>query len=165
VRPGALRLCVAALAAACGAGCAGVSDATGAVAGLAAGAATANPAIGISVGIAARAVAREGIQHVARTRRRNEQDAIIAAAAQLAVGEVRPWAVDQAATGDAHGAVRVVRLIEPPLASCKELAFSVADGTDEPSTPVWFTTVACHDGMAWRWATAEPAVDRWRNLQ
>lgn len=145
-------------------GCAAVGDITGAVAGLAAGAATANPAIGISVGIATRAAAREGLQWFARRQQGDEQAAIVAAAAQLGVGESGRWSVVQPITGDARGEVRVVRLIETPLARCKEVAFSVVNGESD-AAPLWFTTVACHDGLMWRWAAAEPAVARWGNLQ
>ena len=160
-----LTVCAALLTAWVSAGCVAISDLTGAVAGFAAGAATANPAVGISVGIAARAAAREGIQRVNRTRRRNEQDAIIAATAEIGVGETRHWAVDQSVTGDAAGEVRVLRMIATPLALCKEVAFTVSQSEDERASAVWFTTSACHDGESWRWAAAEPAVARWRDLQ
>ena len=127
--------------------------------------ATGNPAIGISVGIVARAAAREGIQYVNRERQQNEHEAIIAAGGSLAVGDSAAWAVDHRLTGDARGEVRVLRVINTPLAVCKELAFTVENGEEERRAEVWFTTVACHDGATWKWAAAEPAVERWGNLQ
>ena len=145
------------------AGCAAVSDITGAVAGLASGAATGNPAVGIGVGIAVRAGTYGLLDRVARTRQRKEHDAIAAAVGETGVGETRPWAVDQRVVGDAHWEVRVMRVIETPLARCKEVAFSVVEG--ERATPAWFTTTACEHGGEWRWAVAEPAVERWVNLQ
>ena len=158
-------LCAAALAGASLAGCASVGDVTGAVAGLVSGAATANPAVGISVGVAVRAGTNEAVRAVSRSRQRNEQDAIAAVAAALEAGESAPWAVDQHVTGDAYGEVQVLRVIDTPLATCKELLFSVASGDEESGPPAWFTTTACRQGERWKWAAAEPAVERWFNLQ
>ena len=143
-------------------GCASVADVAGAVAGLASGAATGNPAVGIGVGVSVRAAANEGVRYVARRRQQNEQDAVASVVAEMKVGETRPWAVDQRVAGDAHGEVRVVRLIKTPLTVCKEILFSVV-GDEAPT--VWFSTTACDEGGQWRWAAAEPAVDRWVNLQ
>ena len=145
------------------AGCASVGDVTGAVAGLVSGAVTANPAVGISVGIAVRAGTNEALDRVALARRRNEQDAIAAVAADLNPGDSGAWAVDQQVAGDARGEVRVLRVIETPLALCKELAFSVVGEKDDK--PEWFATTACRVGETWKWGAAEPAVSRWVNLQ
>lgn len=145
------------------AGCASVGDVSGALAGIVSGAITANPAVGISVGIAVRAGANEAVRTVSRNRRRNEQDAIASAAADLAPGDSAEWGVDQKITGDAYGEVHVLRVIETPIALCKELLFSVAEG--EAEAPAWFTTTACRAGERWKWAAAEPAVERWVNLQ
>ena len=142
-------------------GCAAVGDIVGAVSGLASGAATGNPAVGISVGIAARAAANELADRVALARRRNEQDAISAAVATLNTGESAAWAVDQRVSGDTHGEVRVLRVIQSSIATCKELLFSVVKD-DEAQ---WFTTTACQNDTQWKWATAEPAVSRWMTLQ
>jgi hypothetical protein len=147
----------------CLSGCAAVGDITGAVAGVVSGAITANPAVGIGVGIAARAAANEAVARVSLSRQRNEQEAIAAAVADADVGESRPWTVDQRVTGDAHGEVRVIRLIETPLAMCKEVLFSVVAG--DGAAPAWFSTTACEAAGRWRWAAAEPAVERWGNLQ
>jgi hypothetical protein len=148
----------------CISGCAAVGDITGAVAGLASGAATGNPAVGISVGIAVRAGASNLVDRVVRRRKENEQDAIAAVAAGMNVGEVRAWAVDQKLRGDTYGEVQVLRTIPSSLTLCKELLFWVAEEGDDTKRG-WFTTVACeHDG-GWKWAAAEPAVERWVNLQ
>ena len=160
----ALRLGALALASSL-AGCSVVGDVTGAVAGILTGAITANPAIGIGVGVAVKAGADSAGKYISRTRRRGEHDAIAAAAAETGVGETRPWAVDQRVTGDAYGEVRVIRVIETPLALCKEVAFSVVEGEGESASRAWFTTTACQEGGRWKWAVAEPAVDRWVNLQ
>jgi hypothetical protein len=143
-------------------GCQSVADFTGAAAGLLSGAATANPAVGVAVGIAVRSAAGEGLKRIARARQNDEQEAIAAVIADMSVGETRPWAVDQRLAGDNEGEVTVVRVIRTPLAACKEIVFSVVDGD---ANVEWFSTTACDDGGRWRWAAAEPAVDRWINLQ
>ena len=161
-RPGAwLSIALAALLT----GCAAVSDITGAVAGFAAGALTANPAIGIGVGVVVRAGSAEALGHIARVRRDAEHQAIVAAIADAPAGERRTWSVDRKVGGDARGEARVVRLIETPIALCKEVAFTVSRGEDAVAFGDWFTTVACFDGQNWRWAIAEPAIERWINLQ
>ena len=160
----AIRVSALALAAAV-AGCSAVGDITGAVAGIVTGTITANPAIGIGVGVGVKAAADSAAQHIARSRKRNEHEAIAAAIAEAGVGETRPWAVDQRVTGDAYGEVRVIRVIENALAQCKEVAFSVVEGEDENAPRSWFTTTACEENGRWKWAVAEPAVDRWVNLQ
>ena len=144
-------------------GCAAVGDITGAVAGIVTGAISANPAVGIAVGVSVRAAATEGVRRVSLARQRNEQDAIADAIADAEVGESRAWAVDQRVIGDAYGEVHVVRLIETPLTVCKEVLFSVVAGAG--ASPAWFATTACDDGGRWKWAAAEPAVERWGNLQ
>lgn len=144
-------------------GCASVGDITGAVAGLVTGGITANPAVGIAVGVSVRAATMEGVRRVSLARQRSEQDAIADAIADADVGESRAWAVDQRVTGDAYGEVHVVRLIETPLTVCKEVVFSVVAG--EGAAPAWFATTACDEGGRWKWAAAEPAVERWGNLQ
>lgn len=145
-------------------GCAAVGDITGAIAGLASGAATGNPGVGISVGIAVRAGASELVDRVMRRRKENEHDSIASVVADMNVGEVRPWAVDQKLSGDAYGEVQVLRAIPTSLTLCKELLFWVAeDGNDANRT--WFTTTACRHEGGWKWAAAEPAVERWINLQ
>jgi hypothetical protein len=157
---------VVVLAAACGlGGCAAVGDLTGAVAGFASGAATANPGIGISVGIVVRSATNELLDRVTRVRKENEHDAIAAAAAQMNAGETRPWSIDQRLVGDSQGEVRVLRVIQTPLALCKELLFSVTDEKRGDLRRAWFTTTACEREGGWKWATAEPAVERWLNLQ
>jgi hypothetical protein len=143
-------------------GCQSLADATGAAAGLASGAASGNPAVGIGVGVGVRAAASEGLKRVARARHRHEQDAIAAVVADMRVGETRAWAVDQRVVGDVQGEVSVLRAIRTPLAECKEIVFSVIDNNGGAE---WFTTTACDEGGRWRWAAAEPAVERWINLQ
>ncbi len=63
--------------------------------------------------------------------------------------------------------MQIVRAIDNPLAECREIAFSVEDPPDPPS---WFDASICKQTFAqgeqrWKWATAEPAVERWGFLQ
>jgi hypothetical protein len=161
-----LRACFIASSLALLAGCGAIGGFVGAAAGIATSIATTNPAIGISVGIAVKAGTDQAVKTVMRRFQREEQDAIAAAVRDLDVGESGEWQhAHLAGSGSDRGEVRVLRLIETPLARCKELLFSVLDGKGDSRTSAWFTTTACQQGDQWKWASAEPAVDRWGNLQ
>jgi len=147
-------------------GCKTVGDLTGLATGGAVGAATANPAAGFVVGIATAAAADEGLKWYGRSRQGAEQDAIAAAAGDLAVGESRPWRIRHyIPIGNEHGELRVVRVIANPLATCKEVVFSVVEGSAARPRQNLFTTDVCRQGDTWKWALAEPAVPRWGYLQ
>ena len=66
---------------------------------------------------------------------------------------------------DEHGSLRVVRTIDSPLALCKEVVFSVDEGEGDKRKRTRFTTSICKQAEAWKWASAEPAVERWGFLQ
>lgn len=140
-------------------GCAAVSDIAGLAAGGAAGSATANPAIGFAVGISVRAGVDALRQYVVRTRHRGEQDAIAQAAGAAPLDQSRPWEIRHTIpVGNERGTLTVVREIDTPLARCREVIFVVeGDGV--------FITPVCQQEGAWKWAAAEPAVDRWGYLQ
>ncbi|WP_244813957.1 hypothetical protein [Caballeronia sp. Lep1P3] len=165
----ALRLgVIAACAAACVSmsGCASVGAATGALAGVATGAVTTNPAIGIGVGIAVQAATDEAVKRVTKSLHGDQQMAIAVTAGMSDVGETRPWKVKHTLPiENGHGEVRVLREFDNALASCKEFAFSVADSDDPASHADWFLATACKQTEGWKWASAEPAVERWGNLQ
>ena len=159
------RVCAAAAASVLLAGCSSVGGFAGAAAALATGAATSNPIVGISVGIGVKAAADQGLQYVAKRRQRDAHDAIVAMVHDMKPGERGHWVRSHlVGSGVDRGEVRVVRVIETPLATCKELLFSVERDGDKPRVD-WFTTTACRNGDVWRWAAAEPAVERWGNLQ
>ena len=156
-----LRL-LAALGAAMLGGCAVVSDVAGLAAGGGAGAATGNPAVGYAVGIGVRAGVDEVRRYVVRRRQQGEQDAIADAAGNAPVGELRPWQIRHTIpVGNAQGELAVVREYATPLATCREVVFTVEDG----DRPALFTTSLCRQAARWKWAVAEPAVDRWGFLQ
>jgi hypothetical protein len=146
-------------------GCRSTADLTGLVTGAAAGGATSSPAVGFVVGVAVRAAVLRSLNVVVRTRQTAEQDAIATAAGDLPEGGSAAWAVrHDIPIGDADGEVRVVRAIDTQLATCKEIAFSVAE--DPPPAPrAWFGTTICRQPDGWKWALAEPAVTRWGYLQ
>ncbi len=61
--------------------------------------------------------------------------------------------------------MRVTRAFTSALAICKEFVFSVADGDKPDAHEDWYTASACLQDKGWKWASAEPAVERWGNLQ
>ncbi|KVE39506.1 hypothetical protein [Burkholderia sp. TSV86] len=143
-------------------GCGSVGAASGALAGTATGLVTANPAVGVGVGIAVQAATDEAVNRTMKQLHKNQQDAIAQAAAGLAVGETRAWRVKNVVPlENGEGEVRVTRAFTTPLALCKEFAFSVKDGARAD----WYFASACESQHGWQWAAAEPAVDRWGNLQ
>ncbi|WP_087045068.1 hypothetical protein [Caballeronia ptereochthonis] len=167
--PLALRLgFIAAGAAACVtmSGCASIGAATGAVAGVATGAVTTNPAIGFGVGIAVQAATDEAVKRTMKSLHQDQQIMIAVTAGTMTVGETRPWKVKHTLpVENGHGEVRVLREFSNALANCKEFAFSVVDGDDPKAHADWFVATACQQSSGWKWASAEPAVERWGSLQ
>ncbi len=153
-------------------GCASVlTGATGEVAGIAgAGAASAvtksaTVATGIGLGVAAGANA--GLQYAERKVHTAEQDRIAEAAGALAPGRAGPWSVshDIPIEDDEHGEVAVVRTVGAALVPCKEIVFSVDTMHDHQPRRAFYTATVCRDGAQWKWASAEPATERWGSLQ
>lgn len=147
-------------------GCKAIGEITGVAAGLAAGTATGSPAAGFAIGIATNAGVDELVKWIGRSRQGAEQDAIAAVAGEMAVGEARPWRIRHTIPiGNEHGELRVVRVIANPLTTCKEVVFSVDEGRAAARERKLFTTAVCRQGSRWKWAAAEPAVQRWGYLQ
>ena len=158
----AVRLAVLLVGLALG-GCSSAGNIIGLVTGAAAGGASANPVVGFGVGAATAALSDYAIKRVARTWHRGEQDAIAEAASGLAPGGTGPWRVRHSLPlGNEHGALQVVRAIPNPLAPCKQVLFSVEDEGDRPA---WYSVDICQQQDRWKWASAEPAVERWGFLQ
>ncbi len=154
-------LVVAALVSAL-AGCKAVPEIAGVIGGGIAGGASGNLAVGLAVGIAVDAVTDATVRYVGRSRHQAEQDAIAEAAAGLGPNGVTTWRIrHDIPIGDEQGQLRVVRDISTPLAACKEIVFSVDDGASRS----WYTASICRQAERWKWATAEPAVERWGALQ
>jgi hypothetical protein len=147
-------------------GCSSVGAASGAAAGVASGLVTSNPAIGIGVGIAVQAATDEAVAHYMRVMHTDQQNMIAALAGAMPVGETRPWKVKHTLPiENGHGQVRVTRAFSSALALCKDFVFSVQDGDGPDAHADWYTASACQQEKGWKWASAEPAVARWGNLQ
>ena len=146
-------------------GCRFAGDLVAAAAGGASGAATANPAVGIAVGVGVQAGMDATVSYIVRKRQQAEQDAIASEVASMNSGERHPWKVEHdIPIGNEHGEVQVTRAFDTPLTTCKEIVFSV----ESDSTPVAtrrYATSVCRNGERWKWALAEPTVERWGALQ
>jgi hypothetical protein len=151
------------------AGCASVAgDVTGIAAGGTVGAITANPIVGYSVALGTRAAVNAGVAYAMRSLHQDEQDTIAAIAGQMGPGETKLWQANHNLPfgyADENGAVQVTRLIETPIASCKEILVTVESGEGAKATRDILVATVCRQGETWKWATAEPAVERWGYLQ
>jgi hypothetical protein len=142
--------------------CASVARLTGLAAGGTAGVVTGNPALGYAIGVGVSIGVDELAAWIARSRVSGEQDAIAEAAGRAPLNAPQPWAIrHMIPIGDASGHLLVTREIETPIATCREVIFLVEDETRKQP----FTTTLCRGAAGWRWAEAEPAVDRWGFLQ
>lgn len=162
----AAAFCVSAGVLLGGCSSASVGATSGAAAGVATGLVTANPAVGIGVGIAVQAATDEVVRNYMRDMHEDQQNLIAALAGALPVGGTRPWRIKHSMPiENGHGQVRVTREFRSALASCKDFVFSVQDGDDPGAHEAWYTGSACQQDKGWKWALAEPAVERWGNLQ
>ena len=130
---------------------------------------THNAAVATGIGLGAMAAAKAGVQYSERIVHRNTQDSIARAAGPLDVGGVAPWSITHSfpIEDDEHGRVTVSRTISSGALDCKEVVFSVdRDATKEAAaSSAFYVAAVCRDGNAWKWASAEPATDRWGALQ
>ena len=130
---------------------------------------TSNAAAATGIGLGAVAAAKAGVQYSERVVHRNTQDSIAQAAGPLDVGGVAPWSITHSfpIEDDEHGRVTVSRTISSGALDCKEIVFSVDhDATkDAAAASTFYVAAVCRDGSAWKWASAEPATDRWGALQ
>ncbi|MFC0406611.1 hypothetical protein [Roseomonas elaeocarpi] len=158
ILPGCSELLSESSAAGAGLGGAAIADAAGA-------GATATTGIGLGV----QAGVRAGLHYAQRRAHGAEQDSIARAAGPLGVGELASWSIahDVPIEPDERGEVTVARVIEAGPIRCKEIIFSV-DATTRPEEKPrrgFYTAYVCQDGQDWRWASAEPATERWGSLQ
>jgi hypothetical protein len=139
----------------------------GAAVGIGVGGITANPLIGYAAGIGAQAGITALQKYLSRRLHQGEQDNIAAKVAVLQPGQHAPWKISYKIPIDAeHGDVSVMRVINSPLTTCKEVAFTVIDG-QKPDAPrgIYITSACAQPDGTWRWAEAEPATSRWGFLQ
>jgi hypothetical protein len=130
---------------------------------------TNNAAVATGIGLGALAAAKAGVQYSERIVHRNTQDSIARAAGPLDVGGVAPWSIVHSfpIEDDEHGRVTVSRTISSGALDCKEIVFSVdhAATKDAAASSAFYVAAVCRDGDAWKWASAEPATERWGALQ
>ena len=130
---------------------------------------TSNAAVATGIGLGAVAAARAGVQYSERVVHANTQNSIAQAAGPLEVGAVASWSITHSfpIEDDEHGRVTVSRLISAGALDCKEIVFSVDQNAtrDKPASSAFYIASVCRDGQNWRWASAEPATERWGALQ
>ncbi len=145
----------------------GSSDVAGIAGAGIAGSVSKDAAVGAAIGLGVRSIADTGLKYVERRVHRAEQDRIASIAGVTEVGAVAPWAIDHdiPIEDDQHGHLSVVRTVGDGDLACKEIVFSVETGKPEVLRRGFYTATVCQDGKIWKWATAEPAVERWGSLQ
>ncbi len=130
---------------------------------------TSNAAVATGIGLGAVAAARAGVQYSERVVHKNTQDGIARIAGPLEVGAVAPWSVTHSMPieDDEHGRVTVSRTISAGALDCKEIVFSVDQTATKnvPASSAFYVASICRDGDNWKWASAEPATERWGALQ
>jgi hypothetical protein len=133
-----------------------------------------NSAVTAGIGLGAQAAAIAGVQYLEKRVHAAEQDSIAAAAGNVPVGGVGDWSVshDIPIEDDQHGELTVTRDIAPAVPAgaepgfvCKEIIFSVDTTQHHQPQRDFYTADVCRDGATWKWATAEPATERWGALQ
>jgi hypothetical protein len=124
---------------------------------------TDNAGVTTGIGLGVQAAARAGLQYAERKVHQSEQDTIATAAGPLRVGAVAHWQVvhDIPIEASEQGRVSVSRAFGDSRFACKEIVFSV----DHEAASEFYTATVCRDGEHWKWATAEPATERWGALQ
>jgi hypothetical protein len=149
-----------------------LSEGTADLAGLAgAGLASAvsdNGAVAAGIGLGVQSLARAGLDYTQRELQQAEQDSIANAAGPLAMGTVASWAIRHTVplAYNHQGRVTVAREIGALGLTCREIVFSVELQDDEAlDRAEFYTAIICRSGERWKWASAEPATERWGSLQ
>jgi hypothetical protein len=144
---------------------------TGAVAGTAgagiAAGVTSDAAVATGIGVGIQSLAQAGVQRAQRVVHRAEQDQIAAIAGGLAPGQVAPWQVSHTIPIEpsSRGEVTVSRVVGAKALDCREIVFSVEHKPEEENSKGFYVAMICRDGARWKWASAEPATERWGSLQ
>lgn len=156
----------------CTAGCssflsAGSAEIAGVAGATLASSVTTDAAVAAGIGLGAQAVGRSVLLYAQRKVHHAAQDRIADAAGGLDVGEVADWWTEHQAPleNDERGRVTVSRIISASGLHCKEIVFSVDAVVEEIARSGFYVAAVCRDGAKWRWASAEPATERWGSLQ
>ncbi len=128
---------------------------------------TNNAAVASGIGLGALAGAQAGVKYVEKNTHADEQNAIAAAAGPLSIGQVGNWKSHHFIELDPNeaGRVTVSRVISAASLDCKEIVFSVDTMKKQTPTSAFYVATICRDGQQWKWASAEPATERWGSLQ
>jgi len=128
---------------------------------------TDNGAVTAGIGLGVRSLAAAGLGYSERRAQRAEQDIIAKAAGQIGVGGVATWGIRQNVPiqPSRAGRVTVTREIVALGLACREIVFSVSSDVKEEPDRAYYTAAVCHNGDRWKWASAEPATERWGALQ
>ena len=131
---------------------------------------TNNAAAATGIGLGVVAAAKAGVQYTERVVHTETQDAIAAAAGPLGIGAVADWRVAHSLPieDDQQGRVTVSRGISTGKLECKEIVFSVDSADADSAAPAaseFYVASICRDSKNWKWASAEPATERWGSLQ
>jgi len=127
-----------------------------------------DPAVTAGIGLGAQALAAAAINAAEKRVHRTEQDSIAAAAGPLDVGGTAKWSSGHYKVSleqNEHGVLTVSRLIRADDLDCKEIVFSVDSIVKGKPDRDFYTTIICRNGTRWKWASAEPATERWGSLQ
>lgn len=144
---------------------------TGAVAGVGgaavAASVTSDAAVATGIGVGVQSLAQAGVQHAQKVVHAAEQDQIAAIAGKLAPGQVASWQVQHAIPIEpsSRGEVTVSRTVGAPSLDCREIVFSVEPKPNAKRDKGFYVAMICRDGERWKWASAEPATERWGALQ
>lgn len=133
-----------------------------------AGAVTKSAAVTSGIGLGVNAAASAGIKALEKHVHRTEQESIAAAAGSLDVGATATWSSGHykvSVEANEHGELTVSRLIRAADLDCKEVIFSVDTAPKGKPERAFYATTICRDGAVWKWASAEPATERWGSLQ
>jgi hypothetical protein len=144
----------------------GSADAAGVGGAALASTVTHNAAVATGIGLGVQSAALAGVQYAERRIHAQEQNEIARVAGTLDNGAVGRWKSvhDVPLEPDEQGDVTISRTISRAPLNCKEIVFSV-DPAKAGEERAFYVATVCQDGKAWKWASAEPATERWGSLQ
>lgn len=128
---------------------------------------TSDAAVATGIGVGVQSLAQAGVQRAQKSVHTTFQDKIAAVAGGLAVGEVGSWEMVHPVPIEpaSRGEVTVSRTVGARSLECREIVFSVDNGPRAESSKGFYVAMICRDGARWKWASAEPATERWGSLQ
>lgn len=139
-----------------------ISGTVGAVSGISSSAITANPAVGYAIGITMQAATDATIKYIFREWSNEQQTLMANLAGDLVIGQIQDWEIKRTLPiANERGQIQVIRDIDNALVHCREVLFTVIN-KEEESLP--YLAAICKQQESWKWASAEPAVQRWIGL-